>query len=62
MNQITEDKVYTITEVSTLLRVDRRTVLEYIKAGKIKVIRLGKTYRIPVTEINYLFPKEKDNV
>jgi excisionase family DNA binding protein len=44
---------YTIQEVAEDLRVHEQTVKRWIKAGKIKVIRLGhRTIRITEDEFN----------
>ena len=39
-------KVYTTDEALEVLKVTRRTLYRYIKAGQIKAIRLGREYRI----------------
>jgi putative molybdopterin biosynthesis protein len=39
-------KVYTATEALDILKVTRRTLYRYIKAGQIKAIKLGREYRI----------------
>lgn len=41
-----EIKLYTTKEVQDILKVTQRTMYRYIKAGKLKAIKLGKTYRI----------------
>lgn len=57
-------KVYTVEEARELLKVTRRTLYRYIKAGQIKTVKLGREYRITEesmrdflehgTEANYL--------
>lgn len=37
---------YTVAQVANILQVHWQTVLNYIKMGKLKAIRLGKGYRI----------------
>lgn len=37
---------YTVQQVSNLLKVHWQTVLNYIKSGKLKALKLGKGYRI----------------
>ena len=37
----------TVEQVAEMLQVHWQTVLNYIKSGKLKAIRLGKGYRIP---------------
>lgn len=39
-------KVYTTQEVLEVLKIHRRTLYRYIKAGQIKAIRMGREYRI----------------
>ena len=39
--------VYTIEEVASILKVNKRTVYRWVEAGDLKVARLGrKTYRV----------------
>ena len=39
-------KAYTTDEALEVLKVTRRTLYRYIKAGQIKAIRMGREYRI----------------
>lgn len=39
-------KVYTTEEALEVLKVTKRTLYRYIKAGQIKAVRLGREYRI----------------
>ena len=41
-----EMKVYTIEELVDLLHVTRRTIYNYIKAGKLKAVKMGKYWRV----------------
>lgn len=43
---MTDIKVYTTEEVESILKVTRRTLYRYIKANQIRVVRLGREYRI----------------
>lgn len=43
--------MYTVTEVAKMFSVSRQTVLEWIKSGKIKAVKVVKVYRIPSEEI-----------
>jgi len=46
---------YTAEELAKTLRVNIMTIYRYIKAGKIKVYKIGKEYRIDKEEfINFL--------
>ena len=40
------NEFYTVAQVSKLLKVHWQTVLNYIKSGKLKAVKLGKGYRI----------------
>lgn len=52
------EEVYTPEEVAELLKVDKETVFEYIRDGKIKAVRLTQlTYRILKSEVEYLLPE-----
>lgn len=41
-----EIKVYTIDEVANILKVTSRTVYNYVRAGELKAVKLGKYWRI----------------
>ena len=43
-------KVYTLEQVSEILSVTKRTLYNYIKAGKLNAVKIGKYWR--VTEDN----------
>ena len=40
------EKFYTVQEVADLLQVHWQSVLNYIKNGKLKALKLGKGYRV----------------
>ncbi len=40
------NEFYTVEQVADLLKVHWQTVLNYIKSGKLKAVKLGKGYRI----------------
>ena len=44
-------KYVSVTQFAELFGISRQTVWKWIKAGKLKVIRLEKLYRIPVSEV-----------
>ncbi len=48
----------TVEQVAKLLQVHWQTVLNYIKAGKLRAVKLGKGYRIPPDSLNKFI---KDN-
>ena len=39
-------EVYTLVEVKDLLGVSRRTLYDWIKAGKLKAFKAGKEWRV----------------
>lgn len=43
---MTDIKVFTTEEAMEVLKVTKRTLYRYIKAGQIKAVRLGREYRI----------------
>ena len=47
----------TVEQVAELLQVNWQTVLNYIKSGKLKALRLGKGYRISKEEFNKFISK-----
>ncbi len=44
-------KLYTIEEITEILKVTQRTVYNYIKAGQLKAIKIGKYWRIKHTDL-----------
>ena len=40
-----------VVQFAEMFGISRQTVWKWIKAKKLKVIRLGKLYRIPVSEV-----------
>lgn len=43
---ITDYKVYTVEEVAESLKMNSRTIREYIKNGELKATRIGRKYII----------------
>lgn len=41
-----EIKLYTLDEVAEILKVTRRTLYNYIKAGVLKAVKMGKCWRV----------------
>lgn len=39
-------KTYTLEEVAEILHVTRRTLYNYIKAGKLEAVKVGKYWRV----------------
>jgi len=40
------EKIYTTEQVAHLLQIHPLTVLNYIKSGKLKAVKLGRVYRV----------------
>jgi len=38
--------VYTVEDVAKILKVQNRTVRDYIRGGKLKAVKLGRAYRV----------------
>jgi excisionase family DNA binding protein len=39
-------KVYTVEDVAKILKVQNRTIRDYIRSGKLKALKLGRAYRV----------------
>lgn len=53
------DKVYTTKQIAKILQVDWRTVLNYIKSGKLKAFKLGRRYRIEDKDLRKFIDERK---
>lgn len=42
---------YTIDEVAEFLDLDRKTIIKYIKIGKLESERIGRKYMIPLSSL-----------
>ena len=40
-------KVYTLDEVAEILKVTKRTLYNYVKAGTLHAVKMGKYWRVP---------------
>ena len=47
MSDSKNSEYYTVEQLADILQVHWQTILNYIKGGKLKAIKLGKGYRIP---------------
>ncbi len=54
-------KVYTTDEVEALLKVTKRTLYNYIKAGQIKAIKVGRNWRITEDALKDFLEHGTDN-
>ena len=48
---MTEEKIYTTDDLVEVLKVGRRTLYNYIKAGQLKGFKIGQHWRFTETEI-----------
>lgn len=52
------NEFYTVKQVAKLLQVHWQTILNYIKNGKLKAVKLGKGYRIKKEELDNFIKKQ----
>lgn len=52
------DKVYTVQEVSEIMKVHKNTVKVWIATNKIKSIKVGGARRVPASEVDRLIKGE----
>lgn len=53
MNKLSSTEIYTYEEVQELLGIKKTAFAKLIKEGKIRYIRLGKTYRFIAESLLY---------
>lgn len=53
------NEFYTVKQVAELLQVHWQTILNYIKGGKLKAVKLGKGYRIEKKDLEVFLKKSK---
>jgi excisionase family DNA binding protein len=51
------NKLLTVNEVASILRVSNMTVYRLVKSGQIPAIRVGKNYRIKESDVNKYLTK-----
>ena len=51
------DQLYTLLEVSEILKVTRRTLYTYVKRGDLKTIKIGKYHRVRRQDLQALLDK-----
>lgn len=56
-----DTKLYTVKEISEILRIHWQTVLTYIKTGKLKALKMGKGYRVTQEDLNEFINSNKTN-
>jgi excisionase family DNA binding protein len=52
-----EFKLYTIEEITVILKVTQRTIYNYIKSGQLKAVKIGKYWRIRYSDFQELIEK-----
>lgn len=51
---MSSDKLYKLSDVMAALNITRVTLYNYIKAGKVKAVKLGGQWRVTQAEYNRL--------
>lgn len=51
-------KVYTLNEVADILKVTKRTLYNYIKAGVLPAVKMGKYWRITEENLQTFVSKD----
>ena len=49
--ELTEKEYYTINELASIMKVERRTIKRAIERGEIKALKIGKQWRIRKSNI-----------
>lgn len=49
---MTTHTLFTPKEVANLLKINKETVLRFIREGKIKAIKIGREYRVKESDYN----------
>jgi excisionase family DNA binding protein len=52
-NPYVGDRLLTVVEVASLMRVSNMTVYRLIKSGNLAAIRVGKNYRIRESDVDH---------
>ncbi len=51
-NQVLGERLLTVSEVASAMRVSNMTVYRLIKSGQLSAIRVGKNYRIRRSDVD----------
>jgi len=54
-------KLYTIEEITDILKVTQRTLYNYIKSGALKAVKIGKYWRVKHTDLQNFIDKGTKN-
>jgi putative molybdopterin biosynthesis protein len=57
--ELNAQKFYTIEEVANLLKLSYLTVFRWIQAGKLSAYKVGKRYRIGISDLNNFLERSK---
>lgn len=55
------EKLYTPEEVAANLKVNKKTVYNWIREGRLKAVKIGHLWRISESELNRLLGGEQKN-
>ena len=47
-------KLYTVKEITEILKVSQRTLYNYIKSGTLKAVKIGKYWRVKPVDLQNL--------
>jgi len=53
-------KLYTLPEVSKIVRLARRTLYNYLKSGELKAVKIGGTWRVTEESLNEFINRESN--
>lgn len=53
------NKIYTIKEIAEILQVTERTVYTWARSGKLKAIKIGKSWRVTQEALDEFLQGEK---
>lgn len=57
-----KESLYTLNEVAVILKVTYRTVLRYMKTGKLKARRVGGCWRVLQADLDNFLKEEPETV
>jgi len=50
-------KLFTVEEITKILKVTQRTLYNYIKSGTLKAVKIGKYWRVKHTDLQVFLEK-----
>jgi len=53
-------KLFTLPEVSAIVRLSRRTLYNYLKSGELKAVKIGGTWRVTEESLNEFINRESN--